>query len=87
MTLRMYANHKKLDLADIVIELYHERIHAKDCEACESEESLADRIHRSIKLTGNLNDDQRNRLLEIANLCPVHKTLQNRIIIETELIE
>lgn len=85
MTLRMYANHKKLDLQDIEVELHHSKIHAKDCESCEEQESLIDQITRTITLTGQLNNQQRERLLEIADKCPVHKTLENQINIVTEI--
>lgn len=83
MTLRMYANHKKLELRDIVIELQYSRVHADDCASCEKQEALVDKITRMIKLTGQLDAAQRKRLLEIANRCPVHKTLENQIVIET----
>lgn len=85
MTLRMYANHKQIDLQDIQVKLHHTRIHAEDCAACEAQAPFIDRITRSIQLTGHLNDQQRTRLLEIANQCPVHKTLRNQIDIKTKL--
>lgn len=85
MTLRMYANHKQIDLQDIQVKLHHSRIHAEDCAACEAQAPFIDRITRSIQLTGHLNDQQRTRLLEIANQCPVHKTLRNQIDIKTKL--
>lgn len=85
MTLRMYANHKQMDLQDIVVKLHHSRVHAEDCAGCEKP-MLLDVITRSIQLTGNLSDQQRARLLEIANQCPVHKTLQNKIQIKTNLV-
>lgn len=87
MTLRMYANHKQLDLQDIQVELHHSRIHAEDCASCEEQTALVDRITRVIQLTGNLDEKQRTRLLEIANQCPVHKTLQNKIQIETSVVD
>jgi uncharacterized OsmC-like protein/pimeloyl-ACP methyl ester carboxylesterase len=83
MTLRLYANHKQIVLQDIEVELHHNRIHAEDCASCEDQAPLVDQITRVIKLTGNLDDQQRSRLLEIANLCPVHKTLENQINIKT----
>lgn len=86
MTLRMYANHKQIDLQDIVVKLHHSRVHAEDCAGCEKQ-MLLDVITRSIQLTGNLSDQQRTRLLEIANQCPVHKTLQNKIQIKTDLMD
>lgn len=83
MTMRMYANHKKMDLHDIEVELSHCRMHAEDCEACEKQEQMIDKVSRIITLTGNLDEAQRARLLEIANKCPVHKTLTNQIHIDT----
>jgi putative redox protein len=85
MTLRMYANHKKLDLEDIEVTLRHSRVHLDDCETCDDKNTLVDKINREIKLVGRLDDDQRKRLLEIADKCPVHKTLVNEIVIETKL--
>ncbi|MBK7491440.1 MAG: alpha/beta fold hydrolase [Nitrosomonas sp.] len=87
MTLRMYANHKQIDLQDITVELHHSRIHADDCSGCEKQKTRIDVITRTIQLHGNLSDQQRARLLEIANQCPVHKTLQNKIRIDTNLID
>jgi putative redox protein len=87
MTLRMYANHKKIDLQDIVVELHHSRIHAEDCGDCEKQKTQIDVITRKIQLSGNLSEQQRTRLLEIANQCPVHKTLQSKIQIETRLVD
>ncbi|TXI29137.1 MAG: alpha/beta fold hydrolase [Nitrosomonas oligotropha] len=87
MTLRMYANHKQIDLQDITVELHHSRVHAEDCSGCEKQKTQIDVITRTIQLRGNLSDQQRARLLEIANQCPVHKTLQNKIQIDTNLID
>lgn len=87
MTLRMYANHKQIDLQDIQVELQHDRIHAEDCADCEKQKTQIDVLTRSIRLTGDLSDQQRARLLEIANKCPVHKTLQNKIQIDTNLTD
>ncbi|UJP06800.1 MAG: alpha/beta fold hydrolase [Nitrosomonas sp.] len=87
MTLRMYANHKQIDLQDITVELHHSRIHAEDCNDCEKQKTQIDVITRAIQLSGNLSDQQRTRLLEIANQCPVHKTLQNKIRIDTNLMD
>lgn len=84
MTMRMYANHKKIDLHDIEVELSHSRIHADDCEACEKQAQMIDKISCIITLTGNLDEAQRARLLEIADKCPVHKTLTNQIHIDTK---
>lgn len=87
MTLRMYANHKRIDLQDIQVELQHGRIHAEDCADCEKQKTQIDVLTRNIRLTGDLSNQQRARLLEIANKCPVHKTLQNKIRIDTNLAD
>jgi len=84
MTLRMYANRKKIPLEDVQIRLQHERIHAEDCIDCKDR---IERITRSISLSGDLSSDQRRRLLEIADKCPVHRTLENDPHIVTELVE
>ena len=84
MTLRMYANRKKLALADVSIRLMHERVYADDCADCSKG---IERITRRITLVGDLDDDQRQRLLEIADKCPVHRTLESKPQIVTELLE
>jgi len=84
MTLRMYANHKKLPLEDVIVRLQHERVHAEDCIDCNHK---IERITRRISLVGDLDDAQRQRLLEIADRCPVHRTLENNPQIVTELSE
>jgi uncharacterized OsmC-like protein/pimeloyl-ACP methyl ester carboxylesterase len=83
MTLRMYANLKKLPLEDIEVRLLHERVHAEDCVDCDHR---IERITRRISLHGELDEAQRQRLLEIADRCPVHRTLENDPQILTELI-
>ena len=83
MTLRMYANRKKIPLEDVVIRLVHERVHAEDCIDCNHR---LERITRRISLLGDLSDEQRNSLLEIADKCPVHRTLENDPQIVTELV-
>jgi uncharacterized OsmC-like protein/pimeloyl-ACP methyl ester carboxylesterase len=83
MTLRMYANLKKLPLEDIEVRLLHERVHAEDCVDCDHR---IERITRRISLHGELDEPQRQRLLEIADRCPVHRTLENDPQILTELI-
>jgi len=83
MTLRMYANLKKLPLEDIEVRLQHERVHAEDCVDCDHR---IERITRRIMLHGELDAAQRQRLLEIADRCPVHRTLENDPQIVTELI-
>lgn len=82
MTLRMYANHKKWPLEDVVIDLKHEKIHAADCEECEQTDGKIDRIHRYITIKGDqLSEAQRDRLMEIADRCPVHRTLENNPVV------
>ncbi len=87
MTLRMYANHKQLDLHEIQVTLHHDKVHVQDCADCDNKASLVDVITRTIRLTGNLDGKQRTRLLEIANQCPVHRTLQSKIQINTTVME
>ena len=84
MTLRMYANRKKMPLDDVSIWLEHERIHAEDCEECDG--GKLERITRRIKLIGDLDEAQRQRLLEIADRCPVHRTLESDPRIVSELV-
>ena len=84
MTLRMYADRKQWPLEHVRVTLEHEKIHAKDCEACETETGKVDRIRRRIALTGELDETQRARLLEIADRCPVHRTLHAEVRVETE---
>ena len=83
MTMRMYANRKNMPLDDIEIRLQHHRVHAEDCDNCEKN---IDEISRSITLVGDLDDGQRQRLFEIADRCPVHRTLENNPRIVTKLI-
>jgi uncharacterized OsmC-like protein len=87
ITLRMYADRKEWPLEGADVELSHDRIHAGDCEDCESAEGMITVITRRLTLTGALDEDQRQRLLEIANRCPVHKTLEHEIRIRSELAD
>lgn len=87
MTLRLYAEHKKLPLERVTVRLTHNKIHAADCEDCETKEGRIDRIERSIAIEGALDADQRQRLLEIADKCPVHRTLESEISIRTRLAD
>ncbi len=82
MTLRMYADRKAWPLAGIEVVLEHERMHAEDCAECETREGFLDRITKRITLSGDLSADQRERLAEIAERCPVQRTLQREIVIE-----
>jgi uncharacterized OsmC-like protein/pimeloyl-ACP methyl ester carboxylesterase len=83
MTLRLYAEHKKLPLERVSVTLSHSKIHAQDCEECETREGKIDRIERVLTLTGDLSDEQRARLVEIADKCPVHRTLTSEVNIRT----
>jgi uncharacterized OsmC-like protein/alpha-beta hydrolase superfamily lysophospholipase len=83
MTLRLYAERKALPLDRVTVRLRHGRIHAADCETCESRDGMVERIERGIALAGALNAEQRARLLEIADKCPVHRTLTSGVDIRT----
>ena len=83
MTIGLYARSKKIPLEDIKVSLAHSRIHARDCEDCETKQGMLDRIDLQIELTGPLSDEQRSKLLEIAAKCPVHRTLDSEIDIRT----
>ncbi|RPJ03962.1 MAG: osmotically inducible protein C, partial [Deltaproteobacteria bacterium] len=85
ITLRMYADRKAWPLDGIVVRLKHEKIHSEDCQECETKTGKLDRIEREIELLGALDSQQRKRLLEIADMCPVHRTLQSKIIITSML--
>jgi putative redox protein len=85
MTIRLYADAKKLPLERVSVDLRHEKIHAADCSECETREGRVDRIERVIGLEGPLDDAARARLLEIANKCPVHRTLHGEVVIPTRL--
>jgi len=83
MTLRLYAERKALPLDHVTVRLTHAKIHAADCESCETKEGMLDRIERAITFSGALDEGQRARLLEIADKCPVHRTLTSEIEIKT----
>jgi putative redox protein len=85
MTIRMYAERKQLPLERVCVRLHHHKIHVEDCNDCESTKGKVDEIMREIVLEGDLTEEQRQRLLEIADLCPVHKTLSSEIKIRTTL--
>jgi len=87
MTLRMYADHKKLHLDDVIVKLRHEKIHALDCAECDQSGSKIDLIEREIELEGELDLETRRKLTDIANRCPVHRTLESRSRIVTKLKE
>jgi uncharacterized OsmC-like protein len=83
MTIRLYADSKKLPLESVSVRLSHRKIHVKDCETCVAKDSMLDHIECVISLEGPLDDEQRRRLMEIAEKCPVHRTLQSKINIST----
>ncbi|MEH6814760.1 MAG: bifunctional alpha/beta hydrolase/OsmC family protein, partial [Motiliproteus sp.] len=85
MTLRMFASRKGWPLENVRVSLSHGRRHGDDCLHCDEQHPQIDVIDRTIVLTGDLNQQQRQRLLEIADRCPVHKTLHNKILVNTEL--
>lgn len=81
MTIGLYARRSKWPLEQIAVTLRHSRIHATDCADCETKTGMLDRIEVEIELTGELSQDQRGKLLEIAHKCPVHRTLKGEIAI------
>ena len=85
MTIAMYARRKNWPLERVSVRLRHSRVHAEDCAVCDESEAKLTVIERDIDLVGALDDDKRARLLEIANRCPVHRTLTSRIDIRTRL--
>jgi len=85
MTVRMYADRKGWPVERVRVTLRHSRIHAKDCAECETTVGWIDQIDRDIELTGDLDDTQRQRLLQIAERCPDHQTLKSEVHITTSL--
>jgi putative redox protein len=85
MTLRLYADRKGWPVERITVRLRHFRDHAVDCENCPEGKAFMDRIERVIDVTGPLDDGQRARLLEIAEKCPVHRTLEASVRVESRL--
>lgn len=83
MTLNMYARRKKLDVRSVSVNVTHEQIHADDCNDCAKTDGKIDQFNRQITIEGNLNEAEQKRMLEIADKCPVHKTLENEIKILT----
>jgi uncharacterized OsmC-like protein/pimeloyl-ACP methyl ester carboxylesterase len=85
MTLRLYADRKQIPLERVIVELKHGKVHAADCAECETREGTIDRIDRVLTVEGPLDEAQRAKLLEIADKCPVHRTLKSEIWISTHL--
>ena len=86
MTIGFYARKRSWPLEKIIVSLRHSRIHAADCEDCETKEGKIDRIDLDIQLTGSLTDEQRAKLIEVAGKCPVHQTLTSEINIKTRAV-
>jgi uncharacterized OsmC-like protein len=86
MTVAMYARRKAWPLEEVTVHLRHSKIHAADCAECETKEGLLDRIERDIHFSGPLTEEQRSKLIEIANKCPVHRTLTSEIDIVTRAV-
>ena len=86
MTVQMYAERKQWPLQGVQVSLSYAKVHAEDCAECETKVGMVDRIGMEISFTGDLSEEQQRRLLEIANKCPVHRTLASRAQIDTRLI-
>jgi putative redox protein len=86
MTIGFYARKRRWPLENITVSLRHSKIHAIDCEECETKEGKIDRIELDIQMTGSLTAEQRTKLMEIAGKCPVHQTLTSEINIKSRLI-
>lgn len=87
MTVGMYARRKGWPLTSVTVRLRHSRVHAEDCATCETDAAMLTVIDREIEFAGHLDREQRERLTEIANRCPVHRTLSSPIEIRTRLLE
>jgi uncharacterized OsmC-like protein len=86
ITVGMYARREGWPLEEVAVNLRHSKIHASDCAECETREGMLDRIERDVHLGGSLTNEQRSKLLEIANKCPVHRTLMSEIVITTRAV-
>ncbi|HLW34515.1 MAG TPA: OsmC family protein [Chthoniobacterales bacterium] len=86
MTIGLYARKRRWPVDKISVSLWHSKIHAKDCDDCETKEGRIDRIEMEIHLDGALTDEQRMKLLEVAGKCPVHQTLTSEINIKTRAV-
>jgi putative redox protein len=87
MTVRMYAQRKNWPLRSTTVTLTHSKIHAADCESCETTSGRVDHIVREVRFDGDLDAAQRARLLEIADKCPVHRTLHSEVVVQTVTAE
>ncbi|HEY7699465.1 MAG TPA: OsmC family protein [Vicinamibacteria bacterium] len=86
ITVTLYARRKEWPLESVTVRLRHDKVHASDCESCESRDVLLDRIECEVEFSGRLTAEQRHRLFEIANRCPVHRTLTSEIDIRSRLV-
>ncbi|TQV79336.1 bifunctional alpha/beta hydrolase/OsmC family protein [Denitrobaculum tricleocarpae] len=86
MTIRLYADRKGWPLDQVEVTLSHNKIHAEDCADCETKSGRLDLVERQVRVSGDLSDEQRSRLLEIADKCPVHRTLESEVIVRTSLV-
>ena len=86
MTVALYARRKGWPRSGVTVRLQHSRIHAEDCAECETREGMLDRIEADVAFDGQLTVDQKDRLFEIANRCPVHRTLTSEVDIRTRLV-
>ena len=87
MTLKIYARHKGIPLESVEVKLSYKRIYDKDCQECEADQKFLHKITKSIKLVGDITEEQKQKLLLISKKCPVHKTLTTRLEISDELVE
>jgi len=87
MTVAMYARRKGSPLESVTVRLSHSKVHAGDCAESETRVGMLDHVHRDVEFSGPLSEEQRARLLDIATRCPVHRTLDSEIVIETHLTE
>ena len=86
MTIALYARRKGWPLSGVTVRLRHSRIHALDCAECETKQAMLDRIELEITVTGELTNEQRAKALEIADKCPMHRTLTSKVSIRTTLL-
>lgn len=86
ITIRMYADRKGWPLEEVEVHLDQQRIEAKDCEGCQSQEGYVHRIEKRLKFIGDLSPDQRKRLTEIAERCPVQRTLEREIVFDSSVM-
>ena len=85
MTVQMYARRKGWPLKEVAVRLSHQKVHAEDCKECDDSDRRLDLFERELDLRGNLDEAQRQRLLEIAERCPVHRTLTAGVRVTTTL--